>query len=176
DLGSPAGHLVEPLLPADPTLEVLALAEQWQGAASPRRLHGVWFDHAGERALLLAQTGAAGFDPDGQARALDALRAAFDQARGDSAARLVVTGPGAFSVEVGGHTRAEAARLGSLDSVAFVLLLLIAYRSWRAPLLGALPLVSGGLAGLVAVVAGFEGSEERRVGKEGGCSGWACDE
>ena len=156
DLGSPAGHLVEPLLPADPTLEVLALAEQWQGAASPRRLHGVWFDHAGERALLLAQTGAAGFDPDGQARALDALRAAFDEARGDSAARLVVTGPGAFSVEVGGHTRAEAARLGSLDSVAFVLLLLIAYRSWRAPLLGALPLVSGGLAGLVAVVVGFE--------------------
>src|SRR5690606_25655173 len=42
DLGSPAGHLVEPLLPADPTLEVLALAEQWQGAATPRRLHGVW--------------------------------------------------------------------------------------------------------------------------------------
>ena len=156
DLGSPAGHLVEPLLPADPTLEVLALAEQWEGAASPRRLHGVWFDTAGERALLLAQTVAAGFDPDGQAQALDTLRNAFDEARGDSGARLEVTGPGAFSVEVGGHTRAEAARLGSLDSVAFVLLLLIAYRSWRAPLLGALPLVSGGLAGLVAVVAGFE--------------------
>ena len=156
DLGSPAGHMLEPLLPSDPTLEVRALADQWQGAAAPKRLHGVWFDHAGERALLLVQTVAAGFDPDGQAQALEAVHAAFGQARGGSGSRLVVTGPGAFSVEVGGHTRAEAARLGSMDTVAFVLLLLLAYRSWRAPLLGALPLASGGLAGLVAVVAGFE--------------------
>src|SRR5690606_29729745 len=138
DLGSPAGHLVEPLLPADPTLEVLALAEQWQGAASPRRLHGVWFDHAGERAPLLAQTGAAGFDPAGRGGRVAARGAALDRAGGDSAARRGVAGRGAFSGGVGGHPRAEAARRGSLDSVAFVLLLLIAYRGWRAPLLGAL--------------------------------------
>lgn len=156
DLGSPAAGFLEPLLPADPTLEILALADQWQGAATPAQRHGVWFDHAGARALLLAQTVAAGFDPDGQAQAITALQEAFDAARGASGSSMVATGPGAFSVEVGGRTRAEAARLGSIDTVAFVLLLLIAYRSWRAPLLGALPLASGGLAGLVAVVAGFE--------------------
>src|SRR5690606_11967123 len=56
DLGSPAAALIEPLLPADPTLEVLALAESWLPANGPQRLHGVWFDRAGERALLAVQT------------------------------------------------------------------------------------------------------------------------
>lgn len=156
DLGSPVGQWLEPLLPSDPTLQTLALAEQWQGAAAPTRRHGVWFDHAGARALLLVQTVAPGFDPDGQAQAVEALREAFREARGETGSDIVITGPGAFAVEVGGRTREEAARLGSMDTIAFVLLLLIAYRSWRAPLLGALPLASGGLAGLVAVVAGFD--------------------
>ncbi len=68
-----------------------------------------------------------------------------------------MTGPGAFSVEVGGRTQREASRIGSLDTVLFVLLLALAYRSWKAPLLGALPLASGGLAGLAAVALSFDG-------------------
>ena len=36
DLGSPAGAMVEPLLPRDPTLEVLHLAETLQPAAAPQ--------------------------------------------------------------------------------------------------------------------------------------------
>ena len=47
DLGSPAAGLLEPLIPADPTLETLKLAESWQPANGPRRLHDVWFDRAG---------------------------------------------------------------------------------------------------------------------------------
>ncbi|HKN77633.1 MAG TPA: hypothetical protein VJW16_00560, partial [Lysobacter sp.] len=43
DLGSPASALVEPLVPSDPTLETLALAEAWEPASGPQRLHGVWF-------------------------------------------------------------------------------------------------------------------------------------
>ncbi|WP_152597907.1 MMPL family transporter [Novilysobacter arseniciresistens] len=157
DLGSPVAALVEPLLPADPTLETLALAESWQPADAPQTLHGVWFDDAGEQALLAVQTRAAGFDPAGQEEAVAAIRAAFDDLRGDSDARLEMTGPGAFSVEVGGRTAREASRVGSLDTLVFVLLLALAYRSWKAPLLGALPLASGGLAGLAAVALGFDG-------------------
>ena len=33
----------------------------------------------------------------------------------------------------------------------------IAYRSWKMPILGALPLATAGLAGLGAVVLGFDG-------------------
>lgn len=157
DLGSPAAALVEPLLPADPTLEVLALADTWQPRNAPQRLHGVWFDRAGARALLAVQTTAAGFDPTGQERALTALHAAFDRARGDSPSQLLISGPGAFAVEVGGRTAREAGFIGSLDGIVFALLILLAYRSWRVPLLAALPLASGGLAGLGAVALGFDG-------------------
>lgn len=157
DLGSPAAALVEPLLPADPTLEVLALADTWQPANGPQRQHGVWFDRDGKRALLAVQTTAAGFDPDGQQRALATLQTDFDNVRGDSTSDLLISGPGAFAVEVGGRTQREASLIGSLDGIIFSLLLLLAYRSWRVPLLAALPLASGGLAGLGAVALGFDG-------------------
>ena len=157
DLGSPMANLIEPLLPSDPTLETLKLAESWQPANAPQRLHGVWFDRAGREALLVLETRAAGFDPTAQQEALDAIHAAFAAVRGDSASQLTVSGPGAFSVEIGSRTEREASWIGMIDSLIFVLLLALAYRSWKAPLLGALPLASGGLAGLGAVILGFEG-------------------
>ncbi|MHB8911703.1 MAG: MMPL family transporter, partial [Lysobacter sp.] len=157
DLGSPMANLIEPLLPSDPTLETLKLAESWQPGNAPQRLHGVWFDRAGREALLVLETRAAGFDPNGQQAAVDAIHAAFAAVGGDSAARLTLSGPGAFSVEIGGRTAREAGWIGTLDSLIFVLLLWLAYRSWKAPLLGALPLASGGLAGLGAVMLGFDG-------------------
>lgn len=157
DLGSPAAMMIEPLLPSDPTLEIAKLAERWQPAHAPQRLQGVWFDARGREALLAVQTQAGGFDPTGQATAVAAIRAAFEQVRGDSDSRLDITGPGAFSVEVGGRTQREASMIGTLDSIIFVLLLWLAYRSWKAPLLGALPLASAGLAGLGAVALAFDG-------------------
>lgn len=151
DLGSPAAALVEPLLPSDPTLETLALAESWQPAHQPALRHGVWFDPDGRRALLLVQTRAAGFDPTGQAEAVQALRDAFERVRAGSQARLELGGPGALSVEIGARTQREASLIGTIDSFVFVALMWLAYRTWRAPLLGALPIASGGLAGLGAV-------------------------
>lgn len=157
DLGSPAAAMIEPLLSADPTLETLNLAEAWQPANAPQRLHGVWFDRAGREALLAVETHAAGFDPTGQQRAVDEINAAFASVRGDTATRMSLTGPGAFSVEIGNRTAREASLIGTLDSLVFVLLLWLAYRSWKAPLLGGLPLASAGLAGLGAVALAFDG-------------------
>ncbi len=157
DLGSPAASLIEPLLPADPTLEMLKLAESWQPANAPQRLLGVWFDRAGKQALLVAETRAAGFDPTGQQAAVTAIRAAFDAVRGTTDSQLAMSGPGAFSVEIGTRTEREARWIGLIDTIGLVLLLWVAYRTWRAPLLGILPLASAGLAGLGAVAALFEG-------------------
>ena len=155
DLGSPAAGLIEPLLPADPTLETLKLAESWQPANAPQQLHGVWFDRDGTQALLALETRAAGFDPTAQQAAVTAIHAAFDAIRGDSGARLAMSGPGAFSVEIGTRTEREARWIGLVDTIGLVLLLWIAYRSWRAPLLGVLPLASAGLAGLGVVALLF---------------------
>ena len=162
DLGSPAADLVEPLLASDPTMETLKLAESWLPPHAPQTLHDAWFDAAGTQALLLAETRAPGFDPDGQRQAVDAIRAAFEAARGEASpayagagSRLEISGPGAFSVEIGGRTEREARWIGTVDTVGLVLLLLVAYRSWRIPLLGVLPLASAGLAGLAAVALLF---------------------
>lgn len=161
DLGSPAADLVEPLLPSDPTLETLRLAELWQPANAPQRRLGVWFDRAGAQALLLVQTHAAGFDSAGQQAAVAAIDAAFaDSAQGlaDAAgARLEISGPGAFAVAIRDRTEKEMRWIGTADTIGLLLLLGLAYRRWSMPLLGALPLASGGLAGLGAVALLFDG-------------------
>ena len=116
DLGSPAAALIEPLLPSDPTLETLQLAERWQPANAPQRLHGVWFDRAGNKVLLVVQTHAAGFDPTGQQAAVDAIHADFAAVSAGTGSKLVLTGPGAFSVEIGARTAGEAQLIGMVDS------------------------------------------------------------
>ncbi len=157
DLGSPAAGMLEPLLPSDPTLETLKLAESWQPANGPQQIEGVWFDATGKEALLVAETRAAGFDPNGQQSAVGAIHAAFTKASAGTATKLTLTGPGAFAVEIGGRTSREAGIIGTIDTASLILLLIVAYRSWKIPLFGVLPLASAGIAGLAAVAAFFDG-------------------
>jgi predicted exporter len=155
DMASPAAGFLEPLLPRDPTLELLKLAESWQPATQPQMLFDVWFDPSGKEALLVAETRAAGFDPQGQRAAADALRHAFEAARTDPGLRLEASGPGTFSVLMKERTQAEAQWLGAVATVGMVILLLVAYRSVPVLVLGLLPLASAGLAGLAAVSTVF---------------------
>lgn len=155
DLASPAGGVLEPLIPRDPTLEVLKLAESWQPASQPQKLYDVWFDSEGDSAILVVATKAAAFDPDGQEDADAALRQHFEETRGADAVRLTVSGPGAFSVLMKRKTASEATWLGAIATVGMVILLLIAYRSVTTVFLGTLPIASAGVAGLAAVSAMF---------------------
>jgi predicted exporter len=155
DLSSPAGGALEPLIPRDPTLEVVKLAEQWQPTNQPQKQFDVWFDQEGDSAILVVATKAAAFDPDGQEKASDALQQHFAQARGDSKVRMAVSGPGAFSVLIKGKTQAEATLIGTIDSIGLIVLLFVAYRSLLTVVLGGLPLASAGVAGLAAVSALF---------------------
>ena len=45
--------------------------------------------------------------------------------------------------------RARSTTIGTIDTLGMILLLWIAYRSWKMPILGALPLATAGLAGSV---------------------------
>jgi len=155
DMASPAAGFLEQWLPRDPTLEMLHLASRWQPRFEPHHVEGVWFSANGQRAMLLVETRAAAFDPDGQTRALDALHAEFTRARGASAASLSVSGSGYFSSVIKNRTQTEATWFGSAATLGLILLMWIAYRQAMFTLLGALPLMSGALAGLVAVSASF---------------------
>lgn len=157
DLGSPAAGFLEPWLPRDPTLEILKLAESWLPEKQPQLQNGVWFDSTGREALLVAQTRVAAFDPSGQNAAQSSLERAFEASRTDPALKLESSGPGAFSVLMQRRTEAEAQMYGSVDTIGIIVLLLVAYRSFRILVLGLLPLLSAAAAGLAAV-AGFFGT------------------
>jgi len=154
DLSSPAASLLKGLLPRDPTLEMLKLAQRWTPAKSPELREGVWFTPQHE-ALLLVQTTAAGFDPDAQQLAIDGIQHAFDALPGSASAKLEFSGPGYFSVVVGAQTRHQADWIGRISSVGFIVLMLLAYRSISSLLLSALPIASAALAGIAVLTVAF---------------------
>lgn len=154
DLGSPAASALEDILPRDPTLETLVLAQRWTPRHAPTMRDGVWFSPRGE-ALLIATTHASGLDTTAQAEAIAAVRAAFAKLPGAAGGRLQISGPGYIGAQVAASTRAQAERLSAIGTIGFALLLLLAYRSASILALVALPLASGALAGLAAIVFGF---------------------
>ena len=156
DLASPAATLLTPLLPRDPTLELLKVLESWEPAQQAQQLFNVWFNPGGDAALLIAQTRVAGFDPAGQQLAIDALRRHFEAVRTSPAAQLTISGSGAFAVTMQARSEADARLAAILDSVGMVLLMLVAYGSIRRVLLGALPLATAGICGLGAAAALFD--------------------
>jgi predicted exporter len=157
-LGSPASVLVGPLLPRDPTGEFLQLLEQLREEGGPDKYGDVWFSRDGRRALLVAQTRAAGFDLDAQEQAHAAIRTAFEQAaHADHAdgARLLLSGPGVFAVNARAGIRHDALWFSLIATILVSAVLLIAYRSVRVLGLTLVPVASGVLAGIAAVSLAF---------------------
>jgi predicted exporter len=159
-LASPAGALVKPLIPRDPTGETLAVLEALRPAAGPRTVEGAWASPDGRRAVLLLRTRARGSDIDAQADAMAAVEAAFAEAaaREGSAARtaqVVTTGPGVFSVRSRAMVERDVVRFSTLGIAIVATLLLAVYRSALALALGLVPVLTGALVGVAAVSLGF---------------------
>ncbi|WP_176040120.1 MMPL family transporter [Burkholderia stabilis] len=158
-LSSSAGLVAKAMLPRDPTGEIGVLVDQFDSAAQPASRDGVWASRDGTRAVLVAQTAAAGSDTDAQARAIDTVRRAFTAAQqavpNAAATTLAMTGPGVFSVDMRDTIRHDVERLSTASVVLIVALLLTLYRSPRTLALGLLPVLTGVAAGIAAVSAAF---------------------
>lgn len=155
-LASPAGSLLKQLLPRDPTGELVALLAGLGNASEPASLAGVWASRDGERAMLLAQTAALGSDTDGQQAAIERIHREFAASTGGNPDfTLQLSGPGLFAVKSRETIKSEVSRLSLLSTLAIVAVLLFVYRSPRLLGLGLLPVVSGTLAGIVAVSLAF---------------------
>ncbi|MCP5267955.1 MAG: MMPL family transporter [Zoogloeaceae bacterium] len=159
-LSSPAGMLVKPFLTRDPTGELVELISRLNADNQPNSRNGVWASRDGERAMLLVQTRALGSDTDGQEQAIALIRQAFadisasqsaTQGAGQPALRLQLSGPGRFAVEARALIKDDVARLSLIATLAIITVLLFVYRSPRLVTLGLLPVISGALAGIVAV-------------------------
>ena len=155
-LSSPAGLLVKSMLPRDPTGEMPRLLEQFNSGSQPTLMDGAWASRDGARALMLMQTRASGADTDAQELAMAAIRHAFDTAAGPTpSAKLVMTGPGVFSVTARNTIQSQVSRLSIIGAALIATLLLLVYRSFTALALGLLPVITGALAGVAAVSLGF---------------------
>lgn len=160
-LASPVGLLVKSMLPHDPTGEMLQLLNQFNGGSQPQLVDGAWASRDGKRALLMLQTRAAGSDTDAQQRAMANIQQAFKEAvsiappSATQHVKLVMTGPGVFSVTSRDTIKDQVSHLSIMSVVLVASLLLLVYRSFTALILGFLPVVSGALAGVAAVSLGF---------------------
>jgi predicted exporter len=161
ELASPVGLMLKSLLPNDPTGEMLHIIDQLERTSSPPTSDGVWVSPDGDRALAVAQTAAGGSDTDAQERAIEAVHAAFAEARepppatGAKALRLKLSGPGVFAVEARAKIEHAAVRLSIASSILVVTLLFAVYRSLPAVALGLAPVASGAVIGIAAVALGF---------------------
>ena len=158
-LASPEGLAAKSLFTRDPTGETLHILDALGDRSLPT-VSGVWSSRDGRRALLIAQTRAAGSDTDGQERACAAIRRAFAAAAGalpggPGAMALRMSGPGVFAVTARRLIRDSVIRLSGLGTILIATLLLLTYRSLPALLLTLLPVASGALAGVAAVALGF---------------------
>jgi predicted exporter len=153
-LASPAGMMLKPLLPRDPTGELFTLLSQLNAGAQPNSRDGVWASRDGERAMLLIQTRALGSDTDAQEAAINTIRSQFAASAkelGLTDTDLQLSGPGLFAVNSRATIKNEVSRLSLISTVAIIVLLFFVYRSFRLLTLGLLPVISGALAGVVAV-------------------------
>lgn len=150
-LASPAGMMLKPLLTRDPTGELVELLGGLNTGAQPNVRDGVWASRDGQRAMLLIQTSALGSDTDGQERAIGLIRSQFAEIAPGSELSLQLSGPGLFAVKSRATIKDEVTRLSIVSTVAIVTVLLFVYRSLRLMSLGLLPVLSGALAGIVAV-------------------------
>ena len=150
---------MQSLLPHDPTGEMLQLLEQINSGNRPQLVDGVWASGDGNTALLLIQTRASGADTDGQQQAMAAIQKAFDHASesviSPSKPRLLMTGPGVFSVQSRDTIKSQVSRIFIISSVLIAALLLLVYRSFTALVLGFLPVATGIVAGIAAVSLAF---------------------
>ena len=159
-LASPAGLLFKALLPHDPTGEMLQLLDQMNSGSRPNLVDGTWASSDGNTALLLLQTRALGSDTDAQKQAMQAIEAAFAKASTKSLgaisdAKLLMTGPGVFSVVSRDSIKSQVRLIFIVSTLLIAILLLVVYRSLSALLLGFLPVATGILAGIASVSIGF---------------------
>lgn len=162
-LSQSAGMFAKELILRDPTGEVMRMIDELQARSPAPTEGGVWISATKEgtkRALLMAQTKAAGVDLDGQARAVSAIQAAFAKAQAETPraenAKLELSGPGMFSAVSRERIKRDATRFSMIATALVVLLIWWVYRSPRVMLLGLVPVASGIVVGIAVVALVFD--------------------
>ncbi len=166
-LAQDIGLFLKEQIPRDPTGEVLRMIESLSNRNTATTEHGVWMGttQTGQaRAVLMAQTKAAGIDLDAQQRAVDAVKLAFENAKTHMAktqpdaaqVKIVLSGTGVFSALSRERIKNDATLFSTIATALVIALIGWVYRSPLVMGVGLLPVVSGVLAGITAVALVFD--------------------
>jgi predicted exporter len=159
DLTSPLSSMLKDLIPADPTGEFMKIVQAWITWTAPTRSHGVWFSSDLRRALLVAETHAAGFDMESQEHLQGHIREAFrrvaETPTGAVPVQLVMTGPSVIAVEMQQTIQQDVWRLSLCATLLVTTFLFVSYGSVSILALSFLPLASAILAGIAVVNLAF---------------------
>ncbi len=135
----------DPLWVAPRVLESLQLGGVENG---PR-----WSDGA-SRAFIVAETVAPPFDIAAQRRAINEVRRAHSSTLGAAASGqddgIDIYGVGVYGARVQELIQRESQALGLAASVAVLIIVALAYRSWRLTFLSLIPLAAAVIGGLIA--------------------------
>jgi predicted exporter len=154
ELTSPLGTFAKQHLADDPLAAFRHWLQQWQGERAPREARGAWFTADG-RALLFAETRAAGFDLDAQERTIARVRESFAALPGAESEALQLSGAGVLAVVSRDTIRSESQWLSLGAALAVALILLLVYRSPRLWLLSTLPPLSAVIVALALTSLAF---------------------
>lgn len=152
-LGSPLGLLIKKIFPQDPTSELLSVINNLGFTNQIESSHGVWVVNGGQRALVLAQTNAAGTDTDLQEASVHFIRQQFELIQKSLGANLTLkmAGSPVFSVNARETIHSQVLTFSVLGLSAISFLFLWVFRSIKTFALGTLPILSGILCGITAV-------------------------
>ncbi|MGI9318270.1 MAG: MMPL family transporter [bacterium] len=145
-LSSPQSSIEKKYLRQDPSGEVIALLEDWQGKLSkhskPEELHGIWFSQDHSRTLILAEMESDVTRLENQVESVEAIRGAFSALQ-EPGLEITLTGPAAFAVETGQDIRDDVRMLTWMAVLFVTVFLWLVYRSFSMLLLVFSPLLTG---------------------------------
>lgn len=156
-LASPFAKLYEKEASLDPTGHFRDLLVSWRdGTKPPSQEGGVWASPDGSRTLLLLETANPGYTLDRQIETVAKLEVALSAIAADHGVTMQMAGTPVSTVKAR-ESVAEEMTIGTVLALLMVIgFLYWVYRSFYVLFLGALPIATGILLGLVATLLVFD--------------------
>ncbi len=155
-LASPFAKIYEKEAALDPTGQFRDLLVSWRdGNRPPSQEGGVWVSPDGSRALLLLETANPGYSLDRQIETVKKLERRLGMVAADHDVNLMLAGTPISTVQARQSVAREMSIGTMIALVMIVGFLFWVYRSFLIVALGALPIVTGILLGLMVTLLAF---------------------
>lgn len=145
---SPLGGLLKRSIPYDPTAEMRYILNEWQLGKEPHKKRSVWFSDNYKSALLVTAIHIKGIDINAQQHAIETIKQTFSEIK-NKELKLTISGAGVFAVQARKKIKAESQQISFIASIAVMLFMFIAFRSFWYVFLAVIPLLSAIICGTI---------------------------